>query len=826
MKVRRWPYAFALLTALAVPSLSSAQSCQTYTGLTYGTYVDRNGATQELKLELLVPQGAAGLVPVVVWIHGGGWKSGSRLPIPARVSDLCLRGFAVASVDYRLTTTALWPAQIQDVRGAVRWLRAHAAEHGLDTDRVAAWGDSAGGHLASMLGTSGGISTITIGSVTEDLEGSTGGNIGESGESSRVQAVVHWYGATDFLQMRFYPSNVNHDGSGSDESRLIGGPIQANPERTATANPITYASADDPPLLAMHGTVDKVIPFNQSQLLVDALKAAGASATLRPVTGAGHGGTPFDKPSNVQLVYDFLGAALLDPAAPAPVPPVVPGNPSVRVQATDRNASEAGPDAGRFTVSRDSLGGDLAVAYSVSGTATAGGDYAALSGSVTIPAGQTSAEVVVTPIDDEVLETAETVILTLEGGSGSLSTASVVLEDVEPARPIVSVNLSDPDAAEPADAGELIVWRTGSTAGPLTVDLVPGGTAGHGTDYGLPLTVTFAAGAERVFVKAAPIDDFVTESPETVTLVAAPSPSIHAGPYAGSTVTIRDDDVPGIPALTALTLDPVSVTGSKNATGTVVLDATAPAGGAPVSLSSSDPAAAVPASVTVAAGASSATFNVTTSPVASARTVNVSASRRGVTKTAALTVLPPALSALTLNPGTIVGGCGSSTGKVTLNAKAPAGGTVVALTSTNPVAAVPASVTVPAGATSATFPVTAPAVASNQSGTVTASYGGASRSAGLTVRPIGVASLALSPNPVVGPAPAGGTVTLDCPAPPGGIAVALSSTSTAVARPDVPSLTIPAGSNQGTFTVTTADVSSQSFATLKAAANNLARAPS
>lgn len=813
-------YAFALslaVLALASPSLSYAQSCQTYTGLTYGTYVDRSGATQELKLELLVPQGVSGPVPVVVWLHGGGWKAGSRVPVPTRVSNLCLRGYAVASVDYRLTTTALWPAQIQDVRGAVRWLRAHAAGYGLDPERFAAWGDSAGGHLASLLATSGGISTIRIGSVTEDLEGSTGGNLDQS---SRVQAAVHWYGATDFLQMRFYPSSVNHDSSSSDESRLVGGPIQANPERVATANPITYVEADDPPLLAMHGTVDKLIPFNQSQLLVDALNAAGASATLRPVAGAGHGGTPFDKPEVVQAVHDFLGAALLAPAAPAPVAPGPGPDPAVRIQATDRNASEAGPDAGRFTVTRDNVGGDLAVAYTVSGTATEGEDYVPLSGSVTIPAGQASAQVVVTPIDDTVLETGETVILTLEGGS----TASVVLADVEPARPVVSVSLSDPDAAEPADAGELIVWRTGSTVETLTVDLVPGGTAGQGSDYNLPLTVTFAAGSDRVFVKAAPVDDFATEDPETVTLAVAASPSIHAGPYAGSTVTIRDDDLPGTPELTGLSLDPASVTGSKTATGTVVLDRPAPAGGALVSLSSSNPAmASVPASVTVAAGASSAVFTVTTSSVASTRTVDISASRRGVTKTAALTVQPPAVSALTLTPGTFAGGCGSSTGKVTLTAKAPAGGIVVLLTSTNPVAVVPASVTVPAGSGSATFPITAPAVASSQSGTVTASYGGASRSAGLTVRPIGVASLALSPNPVTGPASVSGTVTLECPAAPGAVTVALSSTSTGVARPDVPSLTIPAGATQGTFTVTTVDVSVQSFATIRAAAGGVTK---
>lgn len=722
----------AFLLVLAVPSLSSAQSCQTYTGLTYGTYVDRYGVTQDLKLELLVPQGAAEPVPVVVWIHGGGWKSGSRLPIPARVSNLCSMGYAVASVDYRLTGVALWPAQIQDVKGAVRWLRAHAGVYGLDPARFASWGDSAGAHLASMLGLSGGVSTITASSpgntTTVDIEGSTGGTGGNLDQSSRVQAVVHWYGATDVLQMHFYPSTVNHDAGSSDESRLVGGPIQDRPEIVATTNPITYASADDPPLLAMHGTLDKLIVFNQSQLLVDALRDAGVSATLRPVQGAGHGGTLFDKPANLQIVYDFLAAQL--------------------VAANPLSAARA-------------------------------------------------------PIEVDVVPAAPL-----------------------PAKPVVSVSLSDLDAAEPGgigDVGEFIVWRTGSTTDPLTVDLIAAGTAAHGTDYSLPLTVTFAAGLDRVLVKATPLDDFVTEDPETITLVAAPSSAIHPGPYDRSTVTLRDDDLPGTPELSNLSLSPTTVTGSKTSTGTVVIDRNAPAGGARVDLSSSNPAASVPASVTVAQGASSATFTVTTSSVASTRNVEISASRRGVTRTAELTVTEPALSALTLTPGTFAGGCKTSAGKVTLTAKAPAGGLVVPLTNTNPVAVVPSSVTVPAGSTSATFTITAPAVSASRSGTVTASYGGVSRSQSVTVRPIGVASLTLSPNPVAGPGTVDGTVSLDCPAGPGDITVALSSSSTGVASVSVPSLTFSVGEITKSFTVTTADVNVQSFATIKAAAPAVAK---
>lgn len=719
--MNRWSVPVAALLALFLSSPLLAYTCQTWSGLTYGTYVDGSGATQPLLLELLVPQDVTSPVPVVLWIHGGGWRTGSRLPVPTRAANLCARGYAVASVDYRLTTTALWPAQIQDVRGAVRWLRAHAPEYNLEVDRFGAWGESAGGHLAAFLAFSGGVGTVTIGAVTLDLEGSTGGNLDQS---SRVQAVVDWYGATDVLQMHFYPTTVNHDGAGSDESRFLGGPIQDRPELAATANPVTYVDEDAPPLLVMHGTLDKLIPFNQSQLLVDAVRAVGVSARLYPVQGAGHGGaSAFDKTAILETVYGFFdsvlrGSVLLSAGDPTTQPP----NPSgpVTLATSDRFAAEAGADGGgRITVTRSgSTASPLTVDYTVSGTAAPGDDYAELPGSVIIPAGQDSANVDVTPLDDDLFETGETVILTVD-----TSSASVVIRDVEPARPVVAVSLSDQDAAEPSDTGEFIVWRTGSTADPLTVDLIQGGTA-SGSDYDLSGSATVAtipAGSDRVLLKVTPVSDTLVEDPETVTLSVAADPAIHTGPYAGSTVTIADGP-------------------------------------------------------------------------------------------------PLALLSLTLTPATFTGGCKTSTGKVTLTDKAGAGGVVVALANTNPVATVPSSVTVPTGSSSATFPVTAPAVIANETGTVTASYAGGSLSGTLTVKPVGLVSLALSPNPVVGPASVTGTVTLDCPAAPGAVTVTLSSSTPGVANPAAPSLTIPSGSTQGTFTVTTADVATQSFATIKAAA--------
>jgi hypothetical protein len=298
-------------------------------------------------------------------------------------------------------------------------------------------------------------------------------------------------------------------------------------------------------------------------------------------------------------------------------------------------------------------------------------------------------------------------------------------------------------------------------------------------------------------------------------------PAILLGRFDGNAVAIADDEpVLGNLALSSVAVSPTAVTGGQTATGTVQLNGPAPAGGVSVALASASPAtASVPASVAIPGGASSATFTITTQPVASNTPVQISATFRLTTRTATLTVDAPALSGLTLTPASFTGGCKSSTGRVTLTGKAPAGGVVVQLANANPAASLPASVTVPAGATSQTFAITAPAVTSNQVGTVTATLAGVSKSATLTVKPVGLLSLALSPNPVVGPNPVTGTVTLDCAAAPGPITVSLSSSNTAVAQPGAPSLTIPAGQTTGTFSITTADVLAVSTAAIKATAN-------
>jgi len=230
---------------------------------------------RDLLLDLYRPEKAAKPLPVILWVHGGGWRKGSKNSIN-RVGGILSRGYALVSVDYRLSGEAIFPAQIEDCKAAVRWVRANAHRYGLDPDRIGAWGSSAGGHLVALLGTTGDVKQFDAHGANLD-------------QSSRVQAVCDWFGPTDFLRMNDFPGGMDHDGPDSPESLVIGGPIQENKDKVARANPITYVTSDDPPFLIMHGDNDQSVPYNQSELLYDALKKAGVEVTLYRVKGGGHG---------------------------------------------------------------------------------------------------------------------------------------------------------------------------------------------------------------------------------------------------------------------------------------------------------------------------------------------------------------------------------------------------------------------------------------------------------------------------------------------------------------------------------------------------------
>jgi acetyl esterase/lipase len=212
-----------------------------------------------------------------------------------RLFPFVQRGYAGAAIEYRYSSEALFPAQLHDCKAAIRFLRAHAATFGLDPARIGVWGASAGGHLAAMLG---------VTADRPDLEGDQGW----PEVSSSVQAVCDWFGPTDFLRMDAAGSSMRHDAPDSPESQLIGGPIQEHTERVARANPITYITTGRPlpPFLVMHGDQDPLVPFNQSELLVDALRAAGAGVTFQPISGGGHGGPLFETATARQAVAAFF----------------------------------------------------------------------------------------------------------------------------------------------------------------------------------------------------------------------------------------------------------------------------------------------------------------------------------------------------------------------------------------------------------------------------------------------------------------------------------------------------------------------------------------
>ncbi|MEQ8791258.1 MAG: alpha/beta hydrolase [Pirellulaceae bacterium] len=231
---------------------------------------------KQLLLDLYLPEKADGPLPVIVGIHGGGWANGSKQG--GTGSFLAARGFAVASINYRLSGEAIFPAQIEDCKSAVRWLRANAEKYDLDPERFGAMGHSAGGHLTSLLAASGDVKEFDKGDHLEF--------------SSRIQAACPLSGPTDLLQMDAHAppgARLKHDAPGSPEARLIGGPIQENKEKAARVNPITYLDKEDPPFLIIHGGDDPVVPVHQAKLLDEALRSKEVECTLKIVEGAGHG---------------------------------------------------------------------------------------------------------------------------------------------------------------------------------------------------------------------------------------------------------------------------------------------------------------------------------------------------------------------------------------------------------------------------------------------------------------------------------------------------------------------------------------------------------
>ena len=230
-------------------------------------YAEHDGY-RPLSLDLHLPAAStdaasADAAPVVLFLHGGGWQSGSRREFGPDIADgfgrIVAAGFAVASVDYRLSAEATFPAQVDDVLAALAWLRANGAGFGLDPARLVLWGESAGATLAALAGL---------------------------GPDAAVRGVIDWYGPTDFIE-HARALGREHDADCS-EARWLGATVAADSDRAVVASPARQVRPGAPPFLIVNGTADASVPASQAVLLADALGAAGADVELVLVDGAGH----------------------------------------------------------------------------------------------------------------------------------------------------------------------------------------------------------------------------------------------------------------------------------------------------------------------------------------------------------------------------------------------------------------------------------------------------------------------------------------------------------------------------------------------------------
>jgi acetyl esterase/lipase len=231
-------------------------------------------------------------MPGLVWIHGGAWLEGNKEQGIELLLPFASQGYLCASIEYRLSYEAIFPAQIEDCKCAIRFLRAHAKEFHLNSDRIGVWGQSAGGHLAALLGTTDRV---------KELEGKGGWE----NFSSRVQAVCDWFGPTDFLRINDFPRKISHSPADAPEALLIGGLVEENREKAAKANPIAYITKDAPPFAIFHADDDFIVPLNQSQLLFEVLEQAGVEVSLEIVKGGGHG-KKFNSPLLLAKLENFF----------------------------------------------------------------------------------------------------------------------------------------------------------------------------------------------------------------------------------------------------------------------------------------------------------------------------------------------------------------------------------------------------------------------------------------------------------------------------------------------------------------------------------------
>jgi acetyl esterase/lipase len=279
-----------LAACLTLPDTPAAQAAREHKGVIYATVDGR-----PLALDLYLPAGLEA-PRLLVWVHGGAWTTGTRANVP----DALLRtsGLAVASVDFRQSTDARFPAQVHDIKAAIRFLRAHERTYGYRADRIAIAGNSSGGHLAALVGVTGG---------HPDLEGRVGDH---PDRSSRVQAIVSFYGASNLTTILAQSTPFGLNMRRPALTRLLGALPEEVPELARLASPVAHVDPSDPPLFLLHGDQDPQMPISQSHELDGAYKKHHLQSHLRVVHDAAHGGRIFYAPECMAPVVEFLHRAL------------------------------------------------------------------------------------------------------------------------------------------------------------------------------------------------------------------------------------------------------------------------------------------------------------------------------------------------------------------------------------------------------------------------------------------------------------------------------------------------------------------------------------
>jgi acetyl esterase/lipase len=276
------------ICSLLIPN-AMAQKIRALKDIPYAT-VDGKA----LRLDLYMPEGVQS-PPLVVWVHGGAWTDGSKESVPPFFVQA---GIATASVDFRQSTEAKFPAQVHDIKAAIRFLRASASKYGYRTDRIAISGSSSGGHLAALVGVTNGVAA---------LEGKEGDHLDQS---SDVQAILDYYGPTNFMTIlnQSTPHGLSVRVPALD--RLIGGRPEAVSELAKLASPVNHVDPADPPLFMLHGDQDNQVPINQAIELQGVYERVGLPVTFYVVHGAGHGGPEFFEPEPLHQAISFLQKTL------------------------------------------------------------------------------------------------------------------------------------------------------------------------------------------------------------------------------------------------------------------------------------------------------------------------------------------------------------------------------------------------------------------------------------------------------------------------------------------------------------------------------------